>query len=302
MRIAALIAATLVSACGSSVGGPCSLEESDCGDGVCNLTTASGIGECIDADGDVDGDGLPNKMDFCNQGAGGQFDEDGDLIGDDCDRCPIARPLESPDPDGDMVDAPCDPDPSAPGDRIVVFEGFNTTIPSTWKSVGSWEMKGGEVLGTPPDNNTLATLTASLPLVTTKLAVLGSYRVDSVDMTAASSYVGVSAFDRRPAGVTAVSCGGQRAGGADALLLDTDTGASPKPFLNLFDTAARYRVAEKLEGITAACSMIADNEQGAVSQNTGGNAPTEAGLFVRGAKARFQYLLVVQRGTGSGQM
>jgi hypothetical protein len=92
-----------------------------------------------------------------------------------------------------------------------------------------------------------------------------------------------------------VSCGGQRAAGADSLLLDTDTGAAPKPFTNLFDSASRYRVAEKLEGITAACSMIADNEQGAVAQNTGGNAPTEGGVFTRGATARFQYLLVVQR-------
>ena len=41
--------------------------------------------------------------------------------------------------------------------------------------------------------------------------------------------------------------------------------------------------------------MIADNEQGAVAQNTGGTAPSEGGVFVRGAVARFQYVLVVQR-------
>jgi hypothetical protein len=41
--------------------------------------------------------------------------------------------------------------------------------------------------------------------------------------------------------------------------------------------------------------MIADAEQGAVTQNTGGTAPSESGVFVRGAVARFQYVLVVQR-------
>jgi hypothetical protein len=286
----------LLFGCGAeSIGGPCSLDEPECGSGICNLTTADGNGVCIASDGDVDGDGLPNGKDFCNQGAGGAYDEDGDLIGDDCDRCPIARPLAAPDTDTDMVDAPCDPDSAVNGDRIVLFEGFNGAIPSTWKSVGTWEIRGGEVVGTPPDTATLATLTGSLPLSTTKLAVLGSYRVDNVTAGAASSYVGVTAIDRRPAGVAAVSCGGQRAGGADSLLLDTDTGAAPKPFVNLFDTASRYRVAERLEGITAACSMIADAEQGAVSQNTGGNAPTEAGVFTRGATVRFQYVLVVQR-------
>jgi hypothetical protein len=294
VRTAALV--FLLGACGAeSAGGPCSLEDPDCGSGVCNLSTPDGKGVCIEAGGDIDGDGLPNDKDYCNQGPGGQFDEDGDYVGDDCDRCPIAPPLATADTDTDMVDAPCDPDSSVNGDQIVLFEGFNATLPMGWKMVGNWEFKGGEVIGTPPDASTLATLVGPLPLTTTKMAVLGSYRIDRIDTVATSSYVGVTAIDRRPAGVSAVSCGGQRAGGADSLLLDTDTGASSKPFVNLFDTASRYRVAEKLEGISAACSMIADNEQGAAASNTGGNAPSEGGAFTRGAVARFQYVLVVQR-------
>lgn len=295
-RLVRALALVFLVGCGAeSIGGPCSLEDPDCGSGVCNLSTPDGTGVCIDADGDIDGDGLPNSKDFCNQGPGGAYDEDGDLIGDECDPCPIARPTGAGDPDGDGVEAPCDPEPTVPGDQIVLFEGFNAGLPMSWKMTGSWEFRGGEVIGTPDATTVEPILTGSLPLVTTKVAVLGSYRVDAVDMTATSSYVGVTALDRRPAGVAAVTCGGQRAGGVDALLLDTDTGAAPKAFANLFDTASRYRVAEKLEGITAACSMIADNEQGAVTQNTGGNAPTEGGVFVRGATARFQYLLVVQR-------
>ncbi|HLL24667.1 MAG TPA: hypothetical protein VK427_21190 [Kofleriaceae bacterium] len=296
MRTAVVIAALLLGCGAESAGGPCSLDEPNCGDGVCNLTTATGTGVCIDSDGDVDGDGLVNAKDFCHQGPGGAHDEDADLVGDDCDRCPIARPLATPDTDADEVDAPCDPEPTIAGDRIVVFEGFNAALPSTWKQAGgTWEQRGGEVIGTPTAAGTLATLVGPLPLVTTKLAVLGSYRVDRVEMGASTSFVGVTALDRRPAGVAAVSCGGQRAGSMDSLLLDTDVGASAKPFANLFDVASRYRVAQKQEGTTGACSMIADNEQGAVGQNTGGNAPTEAGVFTLGATTRFQYLLVVQR-------
>jgi hypothetical protein len=223
------------------------------------------------------------------------FDEDADQVGDDCDRCPIAPPPATPDTDTDEVDAPCDPDSTTNGDRIVVFEGFNTGMPATWKAVGAWEVRGGEVVGTPPDPTTLATLVAPLPLVTTKLAVLGSYRVDRVDAAASTSYIGVTAIDRRPAGIAAVSCGGHRTPTTESLLLDTDTGAAPTPLVDLFSTANRYRVAQRLENVSAACSMIADNEQGAVQQTTGGNAPSEAGVFVRGAVARFQYVLVVQR-------
>jgi hypothetical protein len=196
----------------------------------------------------------------------------------------------------DLVDAPCDPDSAVAGDQIVVFEGFNSTIPENWKQTGTWEALGGEVRITPPDSSTLAILSAPLPLFTTKMAVLGQYRIDSADATASQSLVGVTALDIRPAGVSSVSCGGARAGGMDSLLLDTDAGAAARPFANLFDSASRYQVAQKLEGIQAACAMIANAEQGAVSQTTGGEAPTEAGLIARGASARFQYLLVVQRG------
>jgi hypothetical protein len=175
------------------------------------------MGVCIDNDGDVDDDGIPNARDFCNATMGGGFDEDGDLLGDICDPCPIARPPMARDPDGDAVDAPCDPDSSTPGDSIVLFEGFNNGMPEGWKTIGTWDFRGGEVIGTPPDPSTTAQLTGPLTLITTKMAVLGSYRIDSVDMQATTSYVGITAIDKRPAGTSSIGCGGQRAGGADAL-------------------------------------------------------------------------------------
>ena len=41
--------------------------------------------------------------------------------------------------------------------------------------------------------------------------------------------------------------------------------------------------------------MIASMQEGAVSTNTEGETPTEAGLTARAIDARFQYLMIVQR-------
>src|SRR5262249_51042497 len=99
---------------------------------TCSIThTDDGSGECLAKGEDIDNDGLPNEMDFCNAGQGGKYDEDRDLIGDDCDKCPIASPPANPDTDGDDVDAPCDPDSHEPGDQIVLFQGFRDGIPAT---------------------------------------------------------------------------------------------------------------------------------------------------------------------------
>jgi hypothetical protein len=74
-----------LTACGAHNTGPCD-HDNPCDDGyVCDFTDPQGP-SCLDASGDLDGDGLLNGEDFCPRGPGGQFDEDGDGIGDDCDR------------------------------------------------------------------------------------------------------------------------------------------------------------------------------------------------------------------------
>ena len=293
MRAIVLFVLIGLCACSASLGGPCSLDE-PCDEGVCNL---SGLGEpvCIAGDGDIDGDGLANNRDFCNQQPGGAFDEDLDGLGDDCDRCPIARPPAMPETDGDEVDSPCDPDQTSAGERISVFEGFNDGLPASWRKEGTWEVRGGEALFTPADPNAFQSFTTQLPLAARHLAVQASYRVSRLDMAAAQHLAGVTVVDRRPAGTAIASCGGSRIGGMDTLVLTSDAGASTKPFTNLFDTAGLYRIAQRIDNAQGACAMISDAQSGAVQQTTAGELFTEAGLTARGLEVRFQYLLVVQR-------
>jgi hypothetical protein len=156
-------------------------------------------------------------------------------------------------------------------------------------------VRGGEAVITPPDASTIFSLSAPVALSTPHIAVLGQYRVDAVDGAATQARIGVTAIDRRPANITAITCGGSRAGGIDSVLLDTDTGAAASPLLDLFEAASLYRVAERIDNALGQCAMVADDRNGAVQQSTSGEASSEGGVFVRGVKARFQYVLVVQR-------
>lgn len=262
---------------------------------VCSVThTSDGSGECVAKSGDLDGDGLPNETDYCNAGAGGEFDEDRDLIGDDCDKCPIAPPPSTPDPDGDDVDSPCDPDNREPGDQIVVFEGFRNGVPATWAKTGTWEQRGGDAVAT--GGSTEVSLTTVLPLQTTKMALLIQYRVDAVDAAAGGSYIGLVARDQRPASNAVVRCGSQRnAAVGDSLALEGDGGAMSSPVADAFNSGSLYSVALRLAGVQAGCAMIADATQVAAQAGTSGNALTQAGVFVKGGTARFSYVLAIQR-------
>jgi len=293
-----LASAVALTGCGAGVGigGACSLDEA-CEDGaVCDFTDPDGP-VCIDASGDLDGDGIPNGQDFCAHVPGGAFDEDRDGIGDDCDPCPIAPPPAFPDRDNDGVDAPCDPEPSVDGDQLVVFDGFNTGKPDGWMASAGWTFVGGEALATPVDPVTTEQLLAPLPLVSQHLAVLVQYRIDSVDPQATSPFSGILAVDQRPAGGTTIRCGGARTGMADRLLLDADAATASKDFTtSLFDSAGLYRLALQVDNTDAGCAIVADLEAGAAQATSTGEVLNQAGFAVRGAVARFQYLLVIQRG------
>ncbi len=294
----AIVAVLVSGGCGATgvgLGGTCSLDATCESGTVCDFTDPDGP-VCIDAAGDLDGDGIPNDQDFCEHAPGGAFDEDRDGIGDDCDPCPIAPPPATPDADGDAVDAPCDPDPSVPGDQLVVFDGFNAGLPAGWIASPNWTFVGGDAIATPTDPVTTEQLVAPVPLNSTHLAVRVQYRIDSVDDTATSPFAGILAVDERPAGGTTIRCGGSRTGTADRLLLDADAATSSDPFeTSLFDSAALYRLALEVDNTDAGCAIVADLETGATQATTTGEVLNRAGFAVRGAVARFQYLMVVQR-------
>lgn len=283
-----------LSACSPSIGGHCSLDD-PCDEGVCNL---SGPGDpvCIESDGDIDGDGIPNKRDFCNQQAGGELDEDGDFIGDICDRCPIARPPARPDADGDLVDSPCDPDPTIAGEQIVLFEGFNSGLPATFRKEGTWEVRGGEAVFTDTGATMPQSLSTTLPSAARHVSVQASYRVDQTIMTASQNFAGVNTADRRPAGTSIASCASSRVGGTDSLLFNSDAGSGTNTMVGeLFNTASLYKIAQRVDNAQAACAIGSDKGMGAVQSTTAGDLFTEAGVTARGVNVRFQYLLVVQR-------
>ncbi|MBL9013222.1 MAG: hypothetical protein JNL83_03545 [Myxococcales bacterium] len=294
MRSTFVLAAALLAGCGADLGGPCSPTEL-CEVGVCDLTNPGG-GICVDGDSDADGDGIPAARDFCQHEMGGEYDEDLDGIGDICDACPIAPPPASPDADGDEVESPCDPDPSTAGEQIVVFDGFNgSEAPVGWKVTTGWEFRGGEAIATPGSPTATALLSAPLSLASSHMAALTRYRVDRVDTTATENAAQVIAIDRRPAGVTIVSCAGTRVAGMDRLALDTGVMFANDVVDSLFDPAALYRAVLRIDGAQAQCALIGDADAGAAQANTNGENMTEAGLGAKGATIRFGYLLAVQR-------
>jgi thrombospondin type 3 repeat protein len=120
---------------------------SPCESSPCPVDQTCRHGTCYRPGDDTDGDGLNDGLDNCPGVANpDQADEDGDGIGDACDPCPVDAADPPVDPDGDGVSDSCDPNPDTPGDRIVLFEGFNAGLPPSWQTVGTVTAGTGEVV------------------------------------------------------------------------------------------------------------------------------------------------------------
>jgi hypothetical protein len=279
--------------------GPCSLED-PCGEGsVCDFT-AEGGPVCISAEGDLDGDGIPNDQDFCQHAPGGRYDEDQDGIGDDCDRCPIAPPPDVPDSDGDSVDAPCDPAPNEPGDEILLFDGFAAPgLDPRWTPTtpSAWSVPGGEAIVK------LDTIGTQEYLVTTvvgknAIAIDASYRVDKVETSSAQHLVGVYANDPRPAGVAQAQCyvTTNDIDQSERVVVETNTSAMNQGTTNAFSSANLYRASQYVRGTTAGCVVLSNgNPLAALQTNITPDQLTSIALTARGTSARFQYVIVVGR-------
>jgi hypothetical protein len=286
-------------ACGATtttthIGGACDAS-SKCDSGQICDRTAPGGAVCIDASGDIDNDGIPNGKDFCQHLAGGASDEDGDGIGDDCDACPIAAPGQA-DADGDAVAAPCDPDTRTPGDRILLFKGFNAAVAG---ASPAWKFQNGEAVVT-AGPGAVEQLVLPLAATSNHIAIFTAYQIDAASTTATTADAGIGSKTVLPFDMTAVQCGGSRASGTDQVLvfqIDNSGGTTQGSMAlgTAFDPTARYRVVQQLEGATANCAVAGASmaNSGVAQLRISGSTPTQAVLYARGATVRFSYILVV---------
>jgi hypothetical protein len=292
---------TAVIACGTDeprLGVPCSLT-APCDPGaVCDMT-ADGGPICIAADGDIDGDGIPNDKDFCNHQPGGELDEDRDGIGDDCDRCPIAPPRAQPDTDNDEVDAPCDPEPSVDGNVILLFDGFGKGLDPRWEptTASAWQVRGGELIVTLDTIGTQEYLKTNV-VGKNSIAIETSYRVDRIEGSHPRHLVGIYAEDPRPAGAAKMQCYVTRADQtqAELVVVETNMGAMNQPATGAFESANLYRAGGQVVGTMAGCSVLSNgNPLGTVQSRITSDQLSSIALTAQATTVRYQYILVVGR-------
>ena len=308
--------AVLVAGCYSphvEPGAPCSVAAPACPTGeVCVAGTCEAPGtampdaaiDAVDAAPDApsddrDGDGISNAVDNCPDVANAdQADEDGDMLGDVCDPCPPST--DNTDDDSDGVANDCDPHPSVAGDRIVLFDGFNTMQPG-WTFTGTWTISNGSLAVSAGDGQYL----------NARRAGLSSHETVATDVRVLS-LVGTS---YRPAGVFdngtfsgstttyATECAFMMTGASDS---------SPNaPLLDLFRNPAGSALDRSPIAWTTAQELVIveqrnDTDYGCFGYNTTTSGSTTAsgtettdngvatvGLHVGGVSARFRWFMIV---------
>ena len=110
---------------------------------------------------DCDGDGVGDACDDTSDGP----DMDGDAVADACDNCPSMANPDQENMDEDQVGDICDPRPTAGGDTIAYFEGFDTDSdgpPPGWivatgpeLADAVWQVTSGALV---PEPDTLPTI------------------------------------------------------------------------------------------------------------------------------------------------
>jgi hypothetical protein len=242
---------------------------------------------------DGDTDGVPDLTDNCPALANpDQLDEESDGIGDACDLCP---PFDdgNTDGDGDGVGDGCDPNPMAPGDRLIAFEGFGRPLPDSWDVIGQLVVDGGEARADSADAaSTIASLASP---VAERVEIRATATLLAINAMA-DNLGAVSLIERQaPDMDKAVAC--QLSSLADATeqqlrIFDIANGV-------LVDTAGHpFVVGEQLdlrlrrEGTRYLCRATGPALElaGVVTYSP---ASPRIGLRVRGADAAFHWVMVI---------
>lgn len=283
-----------------TVGAPCASgpDGERCPDGLACIAH-DGVETCEAGDideplpnTDTDKDAIVDILDNCPTIANiDQADEDRDGVGDVCDPCPPFDGVEDVDHDG--VGDACDPNPTTPGDKLVSFIGFATTLASPWTASGMFIVAGGEGIATGSDT---ASAIASMPAPSEPRVEIRT-QATLVSITAAATNLGaVNVVDRFvPADDRGVACQlSSLANGEQQQLrifdLDkkvvVDTAAHPAAVGSELDLRLRRN------GTTYNCRATSPALELAGSVTFAPNNP-RVGIRVRGATAVFHWVMVI---------
>ncbi len=246
----------------------------------------------LDPLADEDGDGVLNGVDNCVTVENAeQGDEDGDLVGDRCDPCPIVAGGDDTDADG--VGDACDPRPESPGDRIVVFEGFVTGLVSTWQTNGEISVGRGTARFEAGAGETIS-LSRPAPdtqaLEVRALVVLDNLQAVGMDLGSVSLVERFSAFADTgyACQLSALRTGTQ----AQLRIFDLGTAAVLDTAAHPFDERVEYELRLRRVRADVACRATAPVLELAKATPAVG-AVGNVGIRVRAAKLDVAWVMVV---------
>jgi len=240
---------------------------------------------------DTDGDGIPDTTDNCVDTANpDQANEDGDAFGDACDPCPpFADQVPVADADDDGVADACDPFPTTPGDKIALFDGFNTS-PAAADVDGTWSFDGAARVTSSLDEESAVTWvvpaaaqqivsTSVTPdeyfgnLVARPVGVVSQYRLASRDGT-------MCVFGINPSNQQVVAIADNRSTTALAAKSCVATVGTTATF-RMFEASGKYDCESSQIGtpISTTSSLLSN--------------PNRIGVFARSTSAHFDWVMIV---------